>query len=59
MRYVINGQAHNGYQIGAVATHREHRNRRLVRRLVERVLAELDAPDRAAILFANPSLLEF
>jgi predicted N-acetyltransferase YhbS len=59
MRYVINGQARNGYQIGAVATHREHRNRGLARRLMERVLVELDAPDQPVILFANPSVLEF
>ena len=59
MRYVINGEAQNGYQIGAVATHREHRNRGLARRLVERVLAELDAPDQPVILFANPSVLDF
>jgi hypothetical protein len=25
MRYVINGEARNGYQIGAVATHVDHR----------------------------------
>jgi hypothetical protein len=27
MRYVINGEARNGYQLGAVATHPDHRNR--------------------------------
>src|SRR5215472_2167511 len=59
MRYVINGEAQNGCQAGAVAAHREHRNRGLVRRLMERVLAELDAPDQPVILFANPSVLDF
>jgi predicted N-acetyltransferase YhbS len=59
MRYVINGKARNGYQIGAVATRREHRNRGLARLLMERVLAELDAPDQPVILFANPSVLDF
>jgi hypothetical protein len=26
MRYVINGEARNGFQLGAVATHPDHRN---------------------------------
>jgi predicted N-acetyltransferase YhbS len=59
MRYVINGEVRKGYQIGAVATHCDHRNRGLARVLMERVLDELDAPDQPVILFANSSALDF
>jgi predicted N-acetyltransferase YhbS len=59
MRYVINGEARNGYQLGAVATHAGHRNRGLARLLTNKVLGELDAPDQPVILFANPSVLDF
>ena len=59
MRYVINGKECNGYQIGAVATHADHRNRGLARLLMNKVLSELDAPDQPVILFANSSVLEF
>ena len=58
MRYVINGEARNGYQLGAVATQPDHRNRGLARLLMEKVLSELDAPDQPVILFANPSVLD-
>jgi predicted N-acetyltransferase YhbS len=59
MRYVINGEARNGYQLGAVATHPDHRNRGLARRLMKTVLDELDTPDQPIILFANSSVLDF
>jgi GNAT superfamily N-acetyltransferase len=59
MRYVINGEARNGYQIGAVATHADHRNRGLARLLMNKFLGKLDAPDQPVILFANPSVLDF
>jgi predicted N-acetyltransferase YhbS len=59
MRYVINGKERNGYQIGAVATHADHRNRGLARLLMNKVLGELDAPDQPVILFANSSVLDF
>jgi GNAT superfamily N-acetyltransferase len=59
MRYMINGRARNGYQIGAVATHADHRNRGLARLLMNKVLGELDAPDQPVILFANSSVLDF
>jgi predicted N-acetyltransferase YhbS len=59
MRYVINGRVRNGYQLGAVATHADHRNRGLARLLTNKVLGELDAPDQPVILFANPSVLDF
>jgi predicted N-acetyltransferase YhbS len=59
MRYMINGAARNGYQIGAVATHADHRNRGLARRLMNKVLGELDTPDQPVILFANPSVVDF
>jgi GNAT superfamily N-acetyltransferase len=59
MRYVINGEPRNGYQIGAVATHADHRNRGLALLLMNKVLDELDAPDQPVILFANPSVLNF
>ncbi len=59
MRYVINGVERNGYQLGAVATHVEHRNRGLSRHLMSKVLGELDAPDQPVVLFANPSVLDF
>jgi GNAT superfamily N-acetyltransferase len=59
MRYVINGEARNGYQLGAVATHANHRNHGLARLLMKKVLSQLDAPDQPVILFANPSVLDF
>jgi predicted N-acetyltransferase YhbS len=59
MRYVINGEEQSGYQIGAVATHAGHRNRGLVRLLMNKVLGELVAPNQPVILFANPSVLGF
>jgi predicted N-acetyltransferase YhbS len=59
MRYVINGKQHDGYQLGAVATHADHRNRGLARLLMNKVLGELDAPDQPVILFANSSVLDF
>jgi len=58
MRYVINGEARNGYQLGAIATHADHRNRGLARRLMNQVLSGLDAPDQPVILFANPRVLD-
>jgi GNAT superfamily N-acetyltransferase len=58
MRYVINGEARSGYQLGAIATHADYRNRGLARRLMSKVLGELDAPDQPVILFANPSVLD-
>jgi predicted N-acetyltransferase YhbS len=58
MRYVINGEARNGYQLGAIATHADHRNRGLARQLMSKVLGELDAPNQPVILFANPSVLD-
>jgi GNAT superfamily N-acetyltransferase len=51
MRYVINGKERKGYQIGAVATHADHRNRGLARLLMNKVSGELDAPDQPVILF--------
>lgn len=59
MRYVINGKARNGYQLGAVATHREYRNRGFARLLTDEVVSELDAPDQPVILFANTGVLDF
>jgi predicted N-acetyltransferase YhbS len=59
MRYVINGKERSGYQLGAVATHADHRNRGLARLLMNKVLGELDAPDQPVILFANSSVLDF
>lgn len=59
MRYVINGEARNGYQLGAVATHADHRNRGLARLTTSKVLGALDAPDQPVLLFANPSVLDF
>lgn len=59
MRYVINGKECSGYQLGAVATHADHRNRGLARLLMNKVLGGLDAPDQPVILFANSSVLDF
>jgi len=59
MRYVINGKERSGYQLGAVATRADHRNRGLARLLMNKVLGELDAPDQPVILFANSSVLDF
>jgi predicted N-acetyltransferase YhbS len=59
MRYVINGEARSGYQLGAVATHPDHRNRGLARLLMKKVLSERDTPDQPVILFANSSVLDF
>ena len=59
MRYVINGKARSGYQIGAVATHSNHRNHGLARLLMKEILSKLDPPDQPVILFAGPSVLDF
>lgn len=59
MKYVINGEVRNGYQIGAVATRADRRNRGLARLLINKVLDELVAPSQPVILFANPSALDF
>jgi predicted N-acetyltransferase YhbS len=59
MRYVINGKERSGYQIGAVATHADHRNRGLAGSLMNKVLGELDTPNQPVILFANSSVLDF
>jgi predicted N-acetyltransferase YhbS len=59
MRYVINGKERSGYQLGAVATRADHRNRGLARLLMNKVLGELDAPDQPVILFANSSVVDF
>lgn len=59
MRYVINGEACNGYQLGAAATHPDHRNRGLARLLMKIILDELETPDQPVVLFANPSVLDF
>jgi predicted N-acetyltransferase YhbS len=59
MRLVIDGKAHDGYQIGAVATHPDHRGRGLAGLLMNKVLNELDTPDQPVILFANKSVLDF
>src|ERR1700722_13018542 len=56
---LFNGKERNGYQIGAVPTHADHRNRGLARLLMSKVLGELDAPDQPVILFANSSVLDF
>jgi predicted N-acetyltransferase YhbS len=57
--FVINGEARNGYQPGAVATHPDHRKRGLARQLMKKVLSELYAADQPVILFANSSVLDF
>jgi GNAT superfamily N-acetyltransferase len=59
MRYVINGKARNGYQLGAVATHPDQSNRGLARLLMKKVFSEIDEPDQPVILFANSSVLDF
>jgi GNAT superfamily N-acetyltransferase len=59
MRYVIKGEARNGFQLGAVATHPDHRSCGLSRLLMKKVLSELDTPDQPVILFANSSALDF
>jgi len=59
MKYVINGEARNGYQIGAVATRADHRQRGFARLLISRILDELVAPSQPVILFANPDVLDF
>jgi predicted N-acetyltransferase YhbS len=59
MRYVINGKERSGYQLGAVATRADHRNRGLARLLMNKVLGELDAPDQPVILFANSGVVDF
>ncbi len=59
IRYVINGDAREGYQLGAVATRPDHRNQGLARLLMNEVLDELDAPDQPVVLFANPSVVDF
>ena len=59
MRLVIDGEEHNGYQLGAVASHADHRNQGLSRRLLTWLLSEDEAPMRPVILFANQRVLDF
>ena len=59
MHLVVNGVDRTGWQLGAVATARPYRRQGLARRLMDRVIAELDEPDQPVILFANNSVLDF
>jgi predicted N-acetyltransferase YhbS len=59
MQLVIHGETQTGYQLGAVATHAEHRGRGHARQLMGWVIDELDTPDQPMILFANNSVLNF
>lgn len=57
MHLVVDGQAHDGYQLGAVATHSDRRGQGLSRRVLDAVLE--DVADRPVMLFANPRVLDF
>ncbi|MBM3545759.1 MAG: GNAT family N-acetyltransferase [Alphaproteobacteria bacterium] len=59
MRLIVDGQEHAGYQLGAVASSKDHRNRGLSRRLLTWLLSEDDAATRPIILFGNRSVLDF
>jgi predicted N-acetyltransferase YhbS len=59
MQLVINGEDQVGYQLGAIATLESYRRQGLARRLMNRVIEELDEPDQPIILFANDSVLDF
>jgi predicted N-acetyltransferase YhbS len=59
MQLVINGEDQMGYQLGAVATLESYRRQGLARRLMHRVIDELDEPEQPIILFANNSALDF
>lgn len=57
MRFVIDGTEHEGYQLGAVATHPDHRGQGLSRRLLSSVLD--DVAGRPVILFGNERVVDF
>jgi GNAT superfamily N-acetyltransferase len=59
MRLVVDGKEHAGYQLGAVATSKEHRNQGLSRRLLTWLLNQDDAATQPVILFGNKSVLDF
>ena len=59
MPLVVNGEARQGYQLGAVATLGPYRRQGLARQLMECVIDAVDEPDQPIILFANHSVLEF
>ncbi len=57
MRFVIDGKEHDGYQLGAVATHPDRRGQGLSRRLLSWVLG--DIAGRPVILFGNARVVDF
>lgn len=57
MRFVIDGKEGEGFQLGAVATHPDHRGQGLSRRLLSRVLD--DVAERPVILFGNVRVVDF
>ncbi|GMV28126.1 MAG: hypothetical protein AMXMBFR59_02510 [Rhodanobacteraceae bacterium] len=59
MRLIVGGEARDGYQLGAVATHPGRRGRGHSRVLLEGVLAHIDADASPVLLFANESVLAF
>jgi predicted N-acetyltransferase YhbS len=60
MDLIVHGRPQAGWQVGAVATAPEWRGRGLSRRLLNTVLAHLDALGEAPVfLFANSSMLDF
>lgn len=60
MSFVVDRKECAGWQLGAVATAPEQRGRGLARRLMDAVLADIDARGAAPVLlFANSSVLDF
>lgn len=59
MRFAINGQEREGYQLGGVASQPDQRGRGLSRRVLTWVLSEADTQNLPVILFANKSVLDF
>lgn len=59
MRLWIDGRRCEGYQFGAVATRPQRRGQGHSRRLLEQVLARIDAEGKPVLLFANERVRDF
>lgn len=57
MDLLVNGKPQRAYQIGAVATHPDHRGQGFSRQILSHILDE--RPGAPFFLFANPSVLDF
>ena len=59
MRLCVHGGMQNAYQLGAVGTLPSHRRQGLARRLIDRIIKDLETPEQPILLFANNSVMDF